>query len=210
MSVYCFSAIGESITAGEFFQNHEKYHLAGSFLIFSQLGCETAPRVEAPVRPEYLWIELWIPRYVCEGDYCISYYFIDSTSVQKCEAGRRLDDIGFVADVQVAGMKVGPVVFYTSFFCTLKRFRNLGKAIRDMATIADISGWTAKLVGDREWSVADLSLVSLYQLLVAKDKATKTIRGRSQMKTRGHICRVCVDCCNEAVPLQGLLDIIAM
>ena len=34
------SAIGESITAGEFFQNHEKYDLAGSFLIWSQLGCE--------------------------------------------------------------------------------------------------------------------------------------------------------------------------
>ena len=48
----------------------------------------------------------------------ISYYFINSTSVQKCEAGRRLDDIGFVADVQVAGMKVGPVVFYISF-CAL-------------------------------------------------------------------------------------------
>ena len=62
------SAIGESITAGEFFQNHEKYDLAGSFLIWSQLGCERvsvvthththpfgqnlrAQRVEAHVKP---------------------------------------------------------------------------------------------------------------------------------------------------------------
>ena len=140
----------------------------------------------------------------------ISYYFIDSTSVQKWEAGRRLDDIGFVADVQVAGMKLGPVVFYISF-CALETIQEFGQSYQRHGNYRiDISGWTAKLVGDRECRVADLSLVSLYQLLVAKDKATKTIRGRSQMKTRGHICRVCVDCCNEAVPLQGLLDIIAM